>query len=318
MKALKKIVYIIILLMKRKINLYKENINKWEIIFPLIIIFISFYIITMPFSPFVETEIFVKQQKPFKESFTKIPEKELIIIYKVINNPMDITDIDCKAVLPIVYKNIVSLKDLPVKERKKKFIALILPSILIANYEIQKVREKLKKIQEKLDNNEELTYKEKEFLESLLEKYKAESIPELLEKINTHKPSLIIAQAAIESGWGTSRFAVKANNLFGTWTFNKKYAYKIKAKKSNVYLKRYNSVLDAIRDYYYNVSVSWAYEKFRKVRLKTKDSLKLANYLDKYSILREKYVKRIKTVIKHNNLQQYDNCKLKFTYTGTK
>ncbi|EDP73852.1 glucosaminidase domain-containing protein, partial [Hydrogenivirga sp. 128-5-R1-1] len=124
------------------------------------------------------------------------------------------------------------------------------------------------------------------------------------------------AQAAIESGWGTSRFFVEANNIFGMWSFNKKNSLKIKAKKSNVYLKKYPDILASIEDYYYSINVSWAYKNFRYVRLTTKDSLKLANHLEKYSILRKTYVKRIKTIIQHNNLTYYDSCRLHPDYIG--
>jgi len=144
----------------------------------------------------------------------------------------------------------------------------------------------------------------------MLNKYKANSLGELLTKVNTHPPSLILAQAAIESGWGTSRFFVIANNVFGMWTFNKNQPLKIKAKNSNVYLKVYKDILQSVDDYYYSINVSWAYSKFRLVRLKTSDPLKLSNYLDKYSILRDRYVKRVKRIIKENNLTKFDTCKL--------
>ncbi len=288
-----------------------KNLNIWEIFLIVIITIISLYVIVVPILPNININV-------NKVNLTNINQtsqnKNIIIIYKTIKTIDDIVPIQCKSVLPIVYKNTISLKNIPVNLRKRKFIDLILPSILIANHKIMKLRKKIIEIKNKLENGEKLTEKEKKLLSKLLDEYKASSIKELLIKINVHKPSLIIAQAAIESGWGTSRFFLEANNIFGMWTFNKKQASKIKAKKSNVYLKKYPDILASIEDYYYSINVSWAYKNFRYVRLTTKDSLKLANYLDKYSILRKTYVRRIKTIIQHNNLTYYDKCKLSPSY----
>jgi Bax protein len=135
-----------------------------------------------------------------------------------------------------------------------------------------------------------------------------------IEKINIHPVSIVLAQAAIESGWGSSRFFVKGNNIFGAWTWDKK-AKKIPASKNKkVFLRKFNNILESVEDYYYSLNVSWAYKKFRLVRLKTSDPLLLSKHLDKYSILRKRYVEKIKTVIKENNLQQYDNCKINPDY----
>jgi Bax protein len=278
-------------------NSIKNNI--WDTALTVIIIAIGLYVIFLPLTP--EINISVKpEEKEDKKVAQKLEKKELTVIYKKIKSIDEIVPINCSSVIPVVYENTVSLKDLPVDKRKKKFIDFILPSILIANYKIEKLRKKLLDIKNKIEYSQNLTKKEKE----------------LLRKINTHKPSLIIAQAAIESGWGTSRFFVQANNIFGIWTFDKKRASKIKAKKSNVYLKEYSNILESIEDYYYSINVSWAYKSFRYVRLQTKDSLKLVKHLENYSTLREYYVKRIEKIIKYNNLTYYDNCRLDKSYLG--
>jgi Bax protein len=294
-------------------NSIKNNI--WDTALTVIIIAIGLYVIFLPLTP--EINISVKpEEKEDKKVAQKLEKKELTVIYKKIKSVDEIVPINCSSVIPVVYENTVSLKDLPVDKRKKKFIDFILPSILIANYKIEKLRKKLLDIKNKIEYSQNLTKKEKELLKNLLDEYKASSLEELLRKINTHKPSLIISQAAIESGWGTSRFFVQANNIFGIWTFDKKRASKIKAKKSNVYLKEYSNILESIEDYYYSINVSWAYKSFRYVRLQTKDSLKLVKHLENYSTLREYYVKRIEKIIKYNNLTYYDNCRLDKSYLG--
>jgi len=284
-------------------NLFKSLKFK-EFILIFIVAFTGLYVIIAPFflSPLEDEDTILKRPQQLS--------KDIIIIRKKIKALEDIVPVDCEQVLPVVYTKVISLKSLPVKERKEKFIDILLPSILIANYKLQKEREELLKIDQKISQNVPLTDKESEFLQALLKKYKANSLNELLLKVNTHSPSLILAQAAIESGWGTSRFFVVANNVFGVWTFNKNQPLKIKAKNSNAYLKVYPDILQSVEDYYYSINVSWAFSKFRLVRLNTKDPLKLSNYLEKYSILRERYVKRVKMVIKDNNLTRFDSCKL--------
>ncbi len=240
--------------------------------------------------------------------------KKVIVLYREINRYTDIVPINCSAVVPVTYTKVISLRGLPIPERKKKFIDMVLPSILIVNFYIEQDRNFIKYIKNKIKNGKFLLPEEEEKVKELLERYKAETLNELLEKMNVNPVSIVLAQAAIESGWGTSRFFVEANNIFGVWTFNKKYASKIKARKSNVYLKAYPSLLNSVKDYYYSINMSWAYKKFRLIRLRTDDPFLLSNYLEKYSILRERYVEKIKIVIKTNNLTKYDNCRLSPAY----
>ncbi|HHG74805.1 MAG TPA: mannosyl-glycoprotein endo-beta-N-acetylglucosamidase [Persephonella sp.] len=236
--------------------------------------------------------------------------KKIDIVYKQINRPTDIVPVNCSQVVPVVYTKVISLDSLPVEVKKKKFIDMVLPSILIVNFELKQYREFVKYIKKKLENNQEILPQEEELIGRLLEKYKADGLNELLTKLNTNPVSIVLAQAAIESGWGSSRFFVQANNLFGVWTFNKKHASKIKAKKSDVYLKAYPDILKSVEDYYHSINLSWAYRKFRLVRLQTNDPFLLTNHLEKYSILRHVYVQRLKSIIKANGLEKYDNCRI--------
>ena len=257
--------------------------------------------------------------KLFTEEHTEpyYPEaglENIIIIYKEANKVEDIVKIECENVLPIVYKKVPSLNNLPVKIKKTKFIDIVLPSILIANFKIKTKRKRIITIRKKLEKGEKLTYSEERFLSQMLKEYKTDSIEELLKRLNTVPVSIAIAQAAIESGWGSSRFFVEANNVYGMWTFKKNRKNKIKAKNNKVYLKKYPDILSSVEDYIYSLNVSWAYERLRLVRLKYSDPLILSNYLEKYSTLRKKYVKRVKTIIMENNLEKYDNCKLNPDY----
>ncbi|SNR74764.1 glucosaminidase domain-containing protein [Desulfurobacterium atlanticum] len=203
------------------------------------------------------------------------------------------------------------LLKLPPPKRKKLFISIITPAVLKANCIIEKERKVFLKIKGKIESGKQLTEKEKQLLEKLKKNYESNDLNELYYRINTLPPSIVIAQAAIESGWGTSRFFIEGNNLFGIWTFSNSTEH-IKAKYGKAKVKKYKSPLYSIEDYYHNINTGWAYEELRKARLKTKDPLILADYLKNYSILREEYVRRIKRVITKNNLQKFDKC----TYTN--
>jgi len=236
------------------------------------------------------------------------------IIYKDLASIDDIRSLefDCDAVKPIVYRSVVSLEGLGVEERKKAFIKIVLPSILIAKNDIRKERKGLLRIKEKLSKGIALKESEMSLLNELSEKYRTDNINELLSRLNTHPPSIILAQAALESGWGSSRFFEEGNNIFGTWTFGNSPG--IKAVKSEARLSRYDSTLEAVEDYLFNINVGWAYKDFREKRTDTSHSLQLIKYLDNYSILREEYVRRLNNIIRSTNLEIYDTCRIDPAY----
>jgi len=244
---------------------------------------------------------------------TLIDLPRIEVIYRQINSPEDIVSVRCESVLPVTYTKVVSLASLQPAERKRKFIEMLLPSVLIVNYEVARTRENLTRILEKLKLRYKLSRAEREFVESMLDRCRADSIEEVLIKANPVPPSLVIAQAAVESGWGTSRFFVEGNNLFGMWAFKDKSKV-IEARESKVHLKRYDSVLEAVRDYIYNVNVGWAYSKFRKHRSKSSDPIELSEFLSFYSIEREKYVRKIRKIIERNKLTELDYCILDPSY----
>ncbi len=217
-------------------------------------------------------------------------------------------EFDCSAVPPVVYTRVVSLAPLPVWKRKEAFVRIVLPSILIAEEEIKAERKRLVELLERMKLGETLTREEAAYIKGLLKKYRTESFDELLVRLNTHPPSIILGQAALESGWGVSRFFVEANNIFGIWTFKRKGG--LKAINSEARLARYRDTLSAVKSYLYNINVGWAYGDFRQFRSREAEPIKLVSYLDKYSILGEQYVQRLSDVIEINNLDRYDSCRL--------
>ena len=235
------------------------------------------------------------------------------VIYKALSGTEDIVDIECERVVPVTYTKVVSLEDLPPEERKERFIDLMLPSILVVNYEVRYTRENLLRILKKLRKGLKLSRDEVMYVESLLNRCRADSIEEALVKANPVPPSLVIAQAAIESGWGTSRFFVEGNNPFGIWTFKDKED-SLQAEGSGARLRRFDSILEAVREYVYNVNVGWAYRGFRRHRLRSFDPLELSEFLSFYSIERERYVRKVQRLIEENNLRRLDLCTLDPAY----
>ncbi len=202
------------------------------------------------------------------------------------------------------YPSHINLKNLPVNERKKRFIELLVPLIREANREVLEERKFILRVKGKKNLSEE----EKKRLEFLMRKYRAKSVKELLLKVNTVPVSLILAQGAIESGWGTSRFFTEANNIFGIYSFKGNRC--LKARSSNACLKVYDNLYSSVKDYIYNLNVGWAYRKFRELRARGADIFTLAESLELYSTKKKEYVELVKNVVKKNHLERFDEPEL--------
>ncbi|WP_456454874.1 glucosaminidase domain-containing protein [Thermovibrio sp.] len=227
--------------------------------------------------------------------------KAILIIALVLVSFLGSTESECGSFK--VYSH-VNLSKLPVDERKKRFIEIMLPLIKRANREVLEERAFILRVSGK----KEITLKEERKLKELYTKYRAKSLKDLLLKVNSVPAGLVLAQAAVESGWGTSRFFVSANNAFGIYTFKQKMC--LKAKSSRACLKYYPNLYESVRDYIYNLNVGWAYERFRKLREKGADVYKLAESLNSYSTLGDRYVMLVKKVIRHNGLDSMGSTEL--------
>ena len=129
--------------------------------------------------------------------------------------------------------------------------------------------------------------------------------------------SLAIAQAAKETGWGTSRFALKGNALFGQWTWSGEGLKPKNAEQGKDHkVMRFNSLQLSVRAYLRNLNTHKSYKNLRKARTdlrnknKALDSLILSKYLDKYAETGSQYVEVIKKIIKQNNLKDFDEARL--------
>ena len=208
-----------------------------------------------------------------------------------------------------------------VKVKKAKFIEILKPMIEFAN---AKIEEDKKFVREFFSNNFLLNFNKKTTQESkikLLEianKYGIDKLydkEEFFKRVDTIPTSLALAQAAIESAWGNSRFTKIANNIFGQWTFKGRgIVPKNRDSGKKHKIKIFDSLQDSISGYLLNLNTHFAYKEFRDLRYKTKlqkkkfDGLIASNSLIRYSEIREKYVKLLKRVINKNNLIIYDKA----------
>ena len=126
--------------------------------------------------------------------------------------------------------------------------------------------------------------------------------------------SLALAQSAIESGWGTSRYSREGNAVFGQYTFDESKGLKPKDRNDNdeFFIKKFPNLSESVRSYLKNINTHLAYSDFREERKKLRMSgenlsgYKLVNFLKDYSERRESYIKDVKEIISSNNFQKYD------------
>jgi len=201
------------------------------------------------------------------------------------------------------------------KERKEFFIQIVLPLILQENNKIRLERKRLFSIINK-SNNTDL---EKKWLNK---KYKQYGIPSkdlstLKIRMDEVPVSLALAQAAKETGWGTSRFAQEGNALFGQWTWSGEGLKPKEADENKGHkVMKFNVLQASVRAYQRNLNTHKTYKEFRKARAQLRDSGKpldsiiLSKFLDKYAETGKQYVQILQKIIKQNDLKDFDNAKL--------
>ncbi len=209
------------------------------------------------------------------------------------------------------------------KKRKKLFIQIVLPLIVEENAKIRLDRKELFRILGKNIN----TQREKNWLKEKLKQYglKDGDFYSLKVRMDEIPISLALAQAAKETGWGTSRFAQEGNALFGQWTWNGEGIRPAGVDKDAKHKVAKFAVLKAsVRAYQRNLNTHSSYIEFRKERAIQRDngemldSLRLVNYLDKYAETGQQYIDVLKKIIKQNSLKDFDDVNVMPTSNKTK
>ena len=220
--------------------------------------------------------------------------------------------------------NLTSLTELDVsylKDNKKKFVRTVLPLIINENQKILSVRNNLLLLKNKLSSNYSLNKSELQILKKLSKNHKIkfnnshklDVINNLLKKVDIIPNSIVLAQAAIESGWGSSRFAQDFNALFGEYTYdsNKGVIPLDRENGENHLIKAFNSYNSSVESYFNNINSHYAYEQFRELRKVMRERNNFSNVtllvdkLDTYAE-DENYIQTIRSVIKNNNFEIFD------------
>lgn len=190
-----------------------------------------------------------------------------------------------------------------VTRRKEAFVRTLLPLILAEN---NRIREQRKSVQES------------DPPPNLYARYRVEPGDRslLLRRIDVVPASLALAQAAIESGWGTSRFVQTANNLFGERTYKPNADGVAPRESSGFKVTRFESLALSVRSYMHNLNSHPAYREFRLAREDLRQrgvsltGSQLARYLISYSERGIDYVASVRQVIRENELQSLDRAQL--------
>jgi len=212
-------------------------------------------------------------------------------------------------------------------EKKRIFFLSLLPMVLMANEEILSQREELIRLLQLHQETGDLSAEQRAWIESLARSYRVSGDPlnapgarkRLLKRVDIIPPSMALAQAANESGYGTSRFARLANNLFGEWTFSPGTGLVPKDRPAgSIYeVRRFATLYDSVRSYFRNINTHRAYSSLRKHRAEARAAglplrgIDLAEGLTLYSARKEAYVEEIRAIIRSNDLHSLATAALR-------
>jgi len=258
-----------------------------------------------------------------KPEFTQEYDNTVSLSAETASNLFDELNYDLKGVragqkvkpiyLTKLPKDLKTLGD--TKKKRELFIKIVLPLILNENSKITEDRKKLFKILGKNFN----TAGERVWLKRRFKEYKIDDrdLSKLKIRMDIIPVSIALAQAANESGWGTSRFALEGNALFGQWTWSKKgISPKNKDPDESHKILQFQVLKASVKAYKNNLNTHNAYKEFREVRAQLRQEnkqiigLDLIKYLKAYAAIGEKYVLIIEDIIEKNSLTDFDKADL--------
>ena len=222
-----------------------------------------------------------------------------------------------KRVKPIYFtqfpKDLDEIKDVQLK--KETFIKIVLPLVVAENDKILNDRIKLKKITSK----KMTTDKEKSWLRQKLREYKVKNsdMEELKKRMDIIPVSIALAQAAKESGWGTSRFALEGNAIFGQWTWTGQGIEPLNKGKNQAHkILRFPILRASVKAYKNNLNTHKSYIKFREKRQNLRErnkkinGLELTKTLNNYAQTGSEYTKILNQIILQNRLMDFEPVRL--------
>jgi Bax protein len=203
--------------------------------------------------------------------------------------------------------------------RKNLFLRSLLPLVLKANEGVLADRRRLFNFFERVKMGQRISPAERDWFQDLARRYEVDDqdLFTLFQRVDVIPPSLALAQAAEESGWGTSRFAQKGNALFGQWTTEESQGLvPAERRQAGFAIRSFPSLGEAVRGYALNLNTHPAYRDFRQARWQMRemgrplDGLELAGALGSYSERGHDYVATIRTIIRSNGLSALDDARL--------
>ncbi|WP_341705720.1 glucosaminidase domain-containing protein, partial [Ferrovibrio sp.] len=217
----------------------------------------------------------------------------------------------------------VDIADVSITEKRKRaFIKVMLPHILRENERIAADRERLQVLHDRLRLGDSLGGRDRRWLDQLAERYGLDGdepdTAELLERVDIIPPALALAQSIEESGWGTSRFALLGNAVFGMWTWTPGAGIvpEDRPEGETYEVQRFRSLENSVAAYMRNLNTKSSYREFRDrraaqhARSETLDSYQLAGQLHRYSVRGADYIRTIRSIMRSNNLEAFDDARL--------
>ncbi|GAB3094386.1 hypothetical protein G8770_01740 [Aestuariicella hydrocarbonica] len=206
-------------------------------------------------------------------------------------------------------------------EPKKRFYARLLPPIQRENANLLKRRQQLLILARQVLEGNTLNAKQQATLASWAKQYRSPTelndrqlVQDLLQRIDVVPASMALAQSAMESAWGRSRFAREANNYFGQWCYTKGCGVipNQRTKGARHEVARFASLDEAVAAYMHNINSHPAYAGVRNIRARSRrqnqplDSLSMTSELDQYSERGQAYIKDLQGLIRYNQLSVFD------------
>ncbi|MDC1344071.1 glucosaminidase domain-containing protein [Pelagibacteraceae bacterium] len=337
---------------KSKLKIQESGLDNLSRIFLSSLIIISiFFIAPLALNLTKEKTIFSKDyENNSKNNFKKLLEKETTKLDEKLNKmflyedvlkfdeqPSDVILLSAATIEELFKSTNYNLKDVrknklvkPIrldllpkeigkientKKRKDLFIQIILPLVINENNNIKLDRINLFNILNKNKN----TNTEQEWLNVKFKQYGVinKDLSTLKIRMDEVPVSMAIAQAAKETGWGTSRFAQEGNALFGQWTWSGEGIKPANAEDDSTHkVMRFKILQASVKAYQRNLNTHSSYKDFRSARAELRDegkkldSMILTEYLDKYAETGKEYVKTLQQIIRQNDLTDFDDAKL--------
>lgn len=258
--------------------------------------------------PFLLTVVFVFGT--CKPTDNVKPSKKLALVRKSSYENFERANYLSEILVADTHEDSISLDSLSIKERKKEFLNMMLPAVIAVKAKLDYERLQV----EFLETKKKRSPMDKQFLDKLEKEYQTRNLKVLAKRLQTFPVSIVLAQAALESGWGTSRFFQEANNPFGMWSFSDSHA-RVQALASRgdgkkVYLRKFKNLRAAVKAYYAMLATGRTFQRFRNMKMKTDNPLKLIQALNTYSERGAAYVNDLASVITFNNLDKYDDFEI--------